>query len=277
MRRDQKWRKERSHFKQLSRAGRILILWPLAVLTNDSKGSPNRMSATSAMPGPTNGGPGQGLPRYDAFLSYSHRADHKLARRLQSALQRLAKPRDQPWAIRVFRDETDLTASPAAWPKIKAALDQSNYFVLLASPEAAASKWVPKELCYWLTAGGLEDSTDLPTLAVKIDRSRVPKLLIVLTGGSLSWNEQGRDFDWEATTALPRLLSRVFDSEPLWVILGTESPKAERQSMEFMQSAARLSVPIRFGDRDDLVSCPSDSISANSACRIGVSPSEWFG
>jgi hypothetical protein len=26
-----------------------------------------------------------------------------------------------------------------------------------------------------------------------------------------------------------------------------------------------------------LVSCPSDSISANSACRIGVSPSEWFG
>ena len=29
--------------------------------------------------------------------------------------------------------------------------------------------------------------------------------------------------------------------------------------------------------RGVLVSCPSDSISANSACRIGVSPSEWFG
>ena len=43
---------------------------------------------------------------YDAFLSYSHAADGKLAPSLQSGLQQFAKPWNRLRAIRVFRDKT---------------------------------------------------------------------------------------------------------------------------------------------------------------------------
>ena len=48
--------------------------------------------------------------------------------------------------MEVFRDETSLAASPGLWPAIQAALDASRWFVLLASPEAARSEWVGKEI-----------------------------------------------------------------------------------------------------------------------------------
>ncbi len=86
---------------------------------------------------------------YHAFISYSHSADHSLARAIQSALHRIAKPWHKVRALRVFRDETDLAANPKLWPNIRQALDDSEYFVLLASREAGASEWVRKEFEYW--------------------------------------------------------------------------------------------------------------------------------
>jgi hypothetical protein len=74
---------------------------------------------------------------YDAFVSYSHAADGRLAPALQAGLQSLAKPWYGRRALRVFRDKTSLSASPALWPAIERALAQASYFVLLASPEAA--------------------------------------------------------------------------------------------------------------------------------------------
>jgi hypothetical protein len=50
---------------------------------------------------------------YDAFISHSHGADHETARRLQRALQRIAKPWYRLRGMRVFRDETDLSARDA--------------------------------------------------------------------------------------------------------------------------------------------------------------------
>jgi WD40 repeat protein len=187
---------------------------------------------------------------YDAFLSYNHRADDRLSGLLQSALQRLAKPRNQPWAIRVFRDETDLTATPALWQGIKNALDQSRFYILLASPASAASNWVRKELCYWLTAGRFEDAVD--GWAEHIDASRVFRILIVLTGGAISWDEARSDIDWNITTSLPRVLSGVFRQEPLWVVPRPDGSLPEGNNVEFMRAVARLSVPIRFGDTENL-------------------------
>ena len=77
---------------------------------------------------------------YDAFVSYSHAKDKAIAAALQSAIQKLGKPWYRRRALRVFRDDTSLSATPHLWPSIEAALDQSRYFLLLASPEAAASK-----------------------------------------------------------------------------------------------------------------------------------------
>ena len=79
---------------------------------------------------------------YDAFISYSHAKDKPIAAALQRAVQTLGKPWYQRRALRVFRDDTSLSATPHLWPTIEQALGESRYLVLLASPEAAASHWV---------------------------------------------------------------------------------------------------------------------------------------
>lgn len=50
--------------------------------------------------------------RYDAFISYSRRADGELA----PALQRLARPWNRMRALEVFRDQTGLAVTPATRP-----------------------------------------------------------------------------------------------------------------------------------------------------------------
>ena len=125
--------------------------------------------------------------RYKAFLSYSHAADGKLAPALQTGLERFAKPWHRLRAFRVFRDKTGLAVTPALWGAIQQALQSSEYFVLLASPEAAQSKWVQQEVEFWLQ----HRTTDT--------------LLVVLTGGSIVWDRASGDFDWTRTDANGRL------------------------------------------------------------------------
>ena len=83
---------------------------------------------------------------FDAFISYSHAADGELAPALQRGLQQLAKPWTRRQALRIFRDDTGLSVNPALWQSITNALDESEYFVLLASPGAAQSEWVNREI-----------------------------------------------------------------------------------------------------------------------------------
>ena len=90
------------------------------------------------------------LAAYDAFISYSHSKDKPIASALQAVIQRLGKPWYQRRAVRLFRDDTSLSATPQLWPSIEAALAQSRFLILMASPEAAASPWVGKEVAYWL-------------------------------------------------------------------------------------------------------------------------------
>ena len=114
---------------------------------------------------------------YDAFMSYSHSADGRLAPAVQSGLQRLARPWYRRRALRVFRDETGLTVNPHLWNSIAEAMDDSRYFVLFASPEAAVSPWVNQEIEHWL-------ATHSPDT-----------LLPVLTDGTLAWSNERGDFD----------------------------------------------------------------------------------
>src|SRR5215211_5464735 len=87
---------------------------------------------------------------YDAFISYSHAADGRLAPALQAGLQRLAMPWYKPRALRVFRDDTGLGVNPALWDSIASALESSRFFLVLVSPEAAASAWVNREIEQWV-------------------------------------------------------------------------------------------------------------------------------
>ena len=122
-------------------------------------------AASSSAPGPS---------RYDAFISYSHAADGKLAPALQSGLHRLARPWYRRRALHVFRDKTSLAVTPALWTTICEALAASGHFLLLASPEAAQSHWVQQEVQWWLA-------------------HRSPQtLFIVLTNGTLAWDSKPR-------------------------------------------------------------------------------------
>ena len=72
---------------------------------------------------------------YDAFISYSHGKDKPIAAALQSVVQRLGKPWYRRRALRLFRDDTSLSATPHLWPTIEQALGESRFLVLMASPE----------------------------------------------------------------------------------------------------------------------------------------------
>ena len=84
--------------------------------------------------------------QFKAFISYSHAADGKLAPALQLGLQRFGKAWYQTRKIRAFCDETTLSVNPALWFLIQRALEESEYFLLLASPGAALSAWTRREV-----------------------------------------------------------------------------------------------------------------------------------
>jgi WD40 repeat protein len=138
---------------------------------------------------------------FKAFISYSHSADGKLAPAVQDALRGIAKPWYRLRTMRVFRDQTNLGASPGLWSSILAALQESEFFLFMASPTAAQSPWVQKEVDWWLS-----------------NRSS-KSFLILLTEGRIVWDAAGKDFDWSATTALPGRLSNAFPEEPLYTEL----------------------------------------------------------
>ena len=58
------------------------------------------------------------MPVYDAFISYSRAKDKPIASALQSVIQKLGKPWYRRRALRVFRDDTSLSATPHLWPSI---------------------------------------------------------------------------------------------------------------------------------------------------------------
>src|SRR5918994_1594382 len=166
---------------------------------------------------------------YDAFISYSHASDGKLAPALQNALQRFAKPWYRRRALHLFRDQTSLSATPGLWPSIEAALSSSRSFLLLASPEAAQSRWVQQEVEWWL------------------EHKSPETMLIGLTDGHIKRRE--------AADALPPNLKGVFTENPQWVDfrwaqgqehLSTKNP-------EFQNALAALAAPLRNSPKEDLI------------------------
>lgn len=174
---------------------------------------------------------------YKAFMSYSHAADGKLASALQSALHQFARPWYKLRALQVFRDETNLATNPHLWSTIEQALNESEYFILLAAPGAAQSAWVPKETAHWL-------------------KNRSPDtLLIVLTDGELVWDSTAGDFDWAKTTALPSNLTKVFDEEPLYLDFRSVRTQADLSlhNPEFLNNIARLAATLHGRKLEELI------------------------
>jgi tetratricopeptide (TPR) repeat protein len=173
---------------------------------------------------------------YDAFISYSHAKDRPIASALQSAIQRLGKPWYRRRVLRLFRDDTSLSATPGLWPAIEQALANSRFLILLASPEGAASPWVTKEVTYWLKNKGPET------------------LLIGMTEGRLTWDNSLGDFAWHEGMPLPAALTGYFPSEPKWVDLRAYRDRADTRDAKFTELAADFAAAIHGIPKEDLLS-----------------------
>jgi WD40 repeat protein len=148
----------------------------------------------------------------------------------------LAKTLFQLRAVRVFRDKTSLSANPALWSAIEHALSESEFFLLLASPQAAASPWVIREVQWWLNNRSVE------------------KMLVLLTEGTIAWNASANDFDWTGVTALPTILAGRFPNEPLYVDLrwARSAESLSLRHSQFRAAILDIAAPLHGRLKDEL-------------------------
>jgi WD40 repeat protein len=172
---------------------------------------------------------------YDVFISYAQSADSEVAEGLCQALARYAKPWWRRRATNVFLDRSVLSANPSIWSSITNAMDQSQWLILLASPEAAKSEWVNREVGYWIDHRGLDH------------------LMVALTGGHCKWDAHRGRYDDDSDAIPPALLSRL-TAEPFYVDLTSVRASSELslQNARFREQVAKLAAPVRGLSRDDL-------------------------
>ena len=146
----------------------------------------------------------------------------------------------KPWyrrrALRLFRDDTSLSATPHLWPTIEQALAESRFLIVLASPGAAASQWVNKEVAWWL------------------DHKSIDTLLTALTDGELAWDNALGDFPWPDGVPLPPVLTGRCPTEPKWVDLRAYRAGADPRDVRFLEAGADLAAAIHGLPKEDLLS-----------------------
>lgn len=191
---------------------------------------------------PESSEPGGRAFAYDAFISYSTAADRDLAARLQHQIERMGLPPYRRRRLRLFRDFTSLSADADLQGVIEDALARSRRFILLVSPEAGRSKWVDREVRWWREHRSAAD------------------MILVLTSGTIRWDDTGGDWDWTEHTPLPPALRGMFTAEPLWVDLSGQKghkrrltrAERERARMELLNGCAAIAAPLRSLDKDVL-------------------------
>jgi tetratricopeptide (TPR) repeat protein len=183
---------------------------------------------------------------YHAFLSYKHgnadapdptrRGDSVLARLLHRQLHRLARPFWKLRALHVFRDEPELAAGADLPGRIRNALANSDHFVLLASPEAAGSEWVRKEIRQWLAKD-----------------PRAECIIVALTAGDLRWEPGADSLTGHLTgDAIPPELSSVSVPEPKWVDLRASRLAAEATDPALQKAAVEIAARLHGCAPDEL-------------------------
>lgn len=95
--------------------------------------------------------------KYDAFISYTHKdLDVFVAETIHKKLERYHIPKKlrnksgERRFSRIFRDKEELAVSPDLSENICRALENSEYLIVLCSPEAKESVWVQREIEYFL-------------------------------------------------------------------------------------------------------------------------------
>lgn len=172
---------------------------------------------------------------YDAFVSYSRGASASLALDLQRGIQKYAKPWNRLRAARVFRDDSNMSANPGLWSAIQAGLQSSEWFILVATPEAARSEYVDREVSWWVRNRG------------------VARFLLVKGAGEFVWDANRSAFVVGSSSSIPPTLADAFEEEPRWVDMSWYHDSSDTSDPRFESAVADLSSAIRGIDRDDLV------------------------
>ncbi|MFD7307205.1 TIR domain-containing protein [Promicromonospora sp. NPDC059942] len=185
---------------------------------------------------------GQDTPHsstYDAFISYSHK-DIGVARELHRQLESFAWVQRER-SLRIYRDEANLAAGGALDATIQAALENSEWLILIASPDAATSEYVALELRWWWAK---HQSWD--------------RLLIGVARGQVAWTPEAADLVAERgqELALPGFLLETTSTEPkyenLHLLTQTERPR-RTHGPELSRLLASFAGPIRGVEKDLLV------------------------
>lgn len=176
---------------------------------------------------------------YHTFISYARDPDAALARRLRRTLSGVARRWWQRQGLRVFLDVASLPAGQSLRHEIQSRLHSSSGLVLLACPASAASRWVGEEIRTWW----------------ELDR---PAPVLMVTGGTIAWDETAGDFDWDHTTALDRtLFTGRYPEQPLWIDLrdgpGPAPGDAPRRSRRHLADAAVAAAAAVLGLRREVL------------------------
>lgn len=190
--------------------------------------------------------------KYQAFISYRHGAGSGFAIPLARAIQRYARFFWSP-SRKLFRDEEYLKPGADLPEMIRSALEDADFLVLLASPEAAQSKWVWNELSQWCSRP-----------------ERISNLIIVLTSGSISIDAQKKRIDWATTTALPRSLSNFLTSVPLYVDLSwtQNTSQFDLQHPRFKSAVNAIVAKMEDVDPHTMLGVQADAFRKNR--RLGI-------
>lgn len=154
---------------------------------------------------------------YDAFISYSWKADAAIAPSIQRAISQFLCPWYKVRAKRVFRDLACLAAGSSLEDELRMRLDASEHLIVLASRAALASEGMELEVRHWYS------------------KKRVGQVLVILTDGDFqSWDDV-------RPNALPPSLAAKLRDAPLWINLahrrdeilaGSSDPKLQEKLVE---------------------------------------------
>src|ERR1043165_5111345 len=175
---------------------------------------------------------------YAAFISHS--GSLEIAERLSYNISRVGL---SPWqfakwaGLKVFFDRKQLRTGDLLPHTISDAIKNSQYFVLFASRAAARSKWVSKELELWLQ-----------------DRPATDVLLIVLDG-TIEWDHERNDFDWEVTDCIPPIPTGRNEEEVCWADMknGTTLARARGDKKKLREAAASVGAKVKGVTKDDIL------------------------
>lgn len=139
--------------------------------------------------------------RYDAFISYSLKADRQVAPVIQSVTEQFLCPWYRTRAKTVFRDLSCLPAGSSLEDELKLRLDRSEHLIVLASPNASQSRGMELEAEHWFS------------------RERRGEVLIIVTDGVGTTWEEIRE------RLLPPPIRKHLVQEPLFILLQHRRPE----------------------------------------------------